>query len=113
MNAECGVHYSWVVKALMACVEISLCCAVHVNGTLDGRVIDAARIGSVGSCAYTTFWVTGSILAIGGTAPGILLRVCRRCVLGVFLRCRYALEFCDCMIGGASVILGIVIIGVS
>ena len=59
-------------------MEISLCRALHVNGTLGGLVIDAARIGSIGPCAYTTFWITGSsILAINGTEPGVLLRVCR------------------------------------
>ena len=48
-----------------------------MNGTLGGLVIDAARIGSVGLCAYTMFWITGSILVITGTAPEVLLRVCR------------------------------------
>jgi len=60
-------------------VEIRLCRVLHDHGTVGGRVIDAARIGSIGSCAYTTFWITGSsILAINGTAPGVLLRVCLR-----------------------------------
>ena len=61
----------------MACVEISLCCALHVNGTSGGLVIDAVMIGSIGLCAYAAFWMTGSsILIINGTAPGVLLRVC-------------------------------------
>ena len=48
-----------------------------MNGTLGGRVIDTARIGLNGSRAYATFWIPGSsILAIDGTAPGVLLRVC-------------------------------------
>ena len=75
----------------MACVEISFCRALHVSGTLGGLVIDAARIGSVGSCAYTTFWIVGSILVITGTATGVLFRVCRRCVRGVLLRWRVLL----------------------
>ena len=94
-------------------MEIRLCRALHVNGTLGGRAIDAARIGSNGSCAYAMLWIPGSsILAIAGTAPGVLLRVCLRWVRGVFLRWRFAVGFRDCMIGGASVILGIVVIGV-
>ena len=83
-----------------------------MNGTLGGLVIDTARIGSVDSCAYTTFWITGSILVVNGTVPGVLLRVCRQCVRGVFLRRRFAVGFRDCMMGGASVILVIVVIGV-
>ena len=56
-----------------------MCRELHVNGTLSGLVIGAARIGSIGLCAYTTFWITGSsILAINGTAPGVLLCVCHR-----------------------------------
>ena len=76
-------------------------------------VIDAARIGSSGSCVYTTCWIAcSSILVIKGTAPGVLLRVWRRCVRGVFLRWRFAVGFCDVMMGGASVIRRIVVIGV-
>ena len=52
---------------------------VRVNIVWGLFVIDAARIGSSGSCANTTCWITGSsILAINGTAPGVLLRVWRR-----------------------------------
>ena len=88
----------------MACMEIRLCLAMHVNGPLGCRVIDAARIGFVGSSLYTPFWVTGLIRVIAGTAPGVLLRVCLLCVCGVFLRCRFAVGFRDVMMGDASVI---------
>ena len=94
-------------------MDISLCLALHVNGTLGSLVIDAARIGSIGPCVYTTCWITGLILVITGTAPGVLFCVCCQCVCRVFLRWCFAVGFCDCMMGGASVILGIVIIGVS
>ena len=83
-----------------------------MNGILGGLVIDTARIGSVGSCVYTTFWITGLILVITGTVPGVLLRVCCQCVRRVFLRWHFAVVFHDCMMGGASVILVIVVIGV-
>ena len=88
----------------MACVEIRLCLAMHVNRPLGCCVINAARIGFIGSSSYTLFWVTGSILVISGTAPGVLLRVCQLCVRGVFLRWCFAMGFLDVMIGGASVI---------
>ena len=87
LNASFGVHCSRVVRALMACVDIMLCIALHENITLGGLIIDAARIGSVGSCEYTQLLIAcSSILAINGTAPGVLLRVWRPCILGVFLR---------------------------
>ena len=62
----------------MACVEIRLCFALHVNLALGGLVIDAARMGSDGSCEYTTLLAAcSSILVINGIAPGVLLRVWR------------------------------------
>ena len=66
-------------------MDISLFRAVHANGTLGGSVMEAVRIGSVRSCVCKTFWITGLILVIAGTAPGVLFRVCRRCVRGVVL----------------------------
>ena len=49
---------------------------LHVNGTFGGRVIDAVRIGSRGSCVYAMCWIAcSSILDINGTAPGVLFCV--------------------------------------
>ena len=112
-NISFGVHCSRVVSALMACLEIILFVALHVKRSPGGLVIDAVSIGSVVSCWYTTCWITGTILVIIGTAPGVLFRVCRRCVRGVFFKRRFAVGFRDCIMGGASVILGIVMIGES
>ena len=44
------MHCSRVISALMACVEIRLCVALHVNSALGGFVINAVRIGSVVPC---------------------------------------------------------------
>ena len=75
-NANFGVHCSRVIRALMAWVEINLLRARYLHGVVGGCIIDAARIGSSGSCVYSTCWITGSsILAIAGTAPGVLFRV--------------------------------------
>ena len=71
----------------MAWVEIILCFALHVNLELCGLGIDAAMIVSVVSCEYSAVLIAwSSVLAINGTAPGVLLRVWRPCVRGVFLR---------------------------
>ena len=109
-----GVHCSRVARALMAWAEIRLCLALHVNLVSGGRVIEAARMGSDGSCKYTALLIVCvSILVINGTAPGVLLRVWRPCIRGVFLRWRFDVGFRDFMIGGAFVIRSIVVIGVS
>ncbi len=42
---------------------------------------------------------------IGGTAPGVLLRVCCRCVRVVVRRLRFAVGFRACMMGGLFVTL--------
>ena len=42
---------------------------------------------------------------IGGTAPGVLLRVCCQCVRVVVRRLRFAVGFRDCMMGGLFVTL--------
>ena len=76
LNATFGVHCSRVVSALMACIEISLWFALHVKVTLGSLVMDAMSIGSVGPCECTTCWITGSILVIIGTAPGVLFCMC-------------------------------------
>ena len=49
-----------------------------MNLALGGLVIDAARMGSDGSCEYITMLAAcSSILVINGTAPGVLLCVWR------------------------------------
>ena len=68
------MHCSRVVSALMACLEIMLWFALHVKCTPGGLVIDAASIGSLGSCAYTTCWITG-IIVFGIIVRGIIVRV--------------------------------------
>jgi hypothetical protein len=49
---------------------------------------------------------------INGTIPGVLFRVTLLCIRGAFLRVRFAVGLRDCIIGGASVIPGMVSMGV-
>jgi len=98
----------------MAWLVTRLWRALHVNGAVGGRVINTAKIGSNGSCLYTTCFIAGcSFLVINGNAPGVLFQVWRWWICRVFLRCRFAMGLCECMIGGAFIILGMVTIGVS
>jgi hypothetical protein len=55
----------------------------------------------------------GSILLILGRAPGVLFRVCRRCMRAVVIKFRFAIGSRVCMIAGASEIRGIVLMGAS
>ena len=54
-----------------------------------------------------------AILCMGGTAPGVLFLVTRRCVHGASFRRRFDVGFRDFIIGGASVMWVMVTIGVS
>ena len=47
-------------------------------------------------------WGSGSITVGHGFMPGVLLRVTRRCRRGVLANVRFAVGFRDCIIGGAS-----------
>ncbi len=53
------------------------------------------RAGSLG-------WGSGSITVGHGVMPGVLLRVTRLCRRGVLANVRFAVGFRDCIIGGAS-----------
>ena len=55
----------------------------------------------------------GSVLVIRGSAPGVLVRVCRRCMCFVVIKLRFAVGSRVCMIAGASEIHGIVQMGAS
>ena len=58
-------------------------------------------------------WVVVPTLVMGGTAPGVLFLVTRRCSRFVPFRVRLDVGFLDFIIGCASVIRGIVMMGVS
>lgn len=98
--------FSIVVRTLMACCV---------------TILDLARLGSgvyvVG--AFCVRWgrnctnsASSSTRLIGGTCPGALFLVTRRCDLDVCLRTRLDVRFRACRIGSAFVIRGIVMMGV-
>ncbi len=76
------------------------------NGGLGGVGFvrgDRRRAVIMGRSLGATMGSTARV--IGGTAPGVLLRVCRRCVRGVAMRVRFNVGFCVCMMAGLSVTL--------
>ncbi len=54
----------------------------------------------------------GWTLLINGTIPGLLFRVTLPWIRGAFLRVRFLVGLRDCIIGGTSVICGMVSMGV-
>jgi len=54
VNILDGVHCSSMTSALMAWLLTILFCVLHCTGVRGGWIIENARMGSVGSCSYTT-----------------------------------------------------------
>jgi hypothetical protein len=125
---ECGVNaallatFSCIVITFIACCVTILCRAklgigwnVAIGSATVATVVDATiaeRIrGDLRSpCAAVV--VSFARRVIIGTPPGVLFLVTRRCIRGVSFSLRFAVGFRDCIIGGASVIRGMVSIGV-
>ena len=77
LNATFGMHCSRVVNALMACLDMRLCMALHVKDALRGLVVSVVSIGFGGAYGCARCWITCLVLLINGTAPGVLFCVCR------------------------------------
>ena len=109
---------SWIVRAFIACCVAILCLALVgrdclvVGGVkfpahflLDTRLVGISLGVSV--CGI------GCTLLISGNFPGVLFRVTLLCILSVNFSARLEVGLRACMIGGASVMQGIVMMGVS
>ena len=100
----------WILVGAVPRWRVGAGCALNgierLNGPSGRR--GPLRPASVG-CAFTDG--TGCITTGSGTMPGVLLRVVRLCSLLVVFNTRFAVGFRVSMIGGASVMRGIVRIG--
>jgi hypothetical protein len=110
---------SCIVSTLIACCVTSLCraplgMAVYVCGGFAGIAFRFDLRGGLSSMNLTfgNNGKTGSINVGTGTIPGVLFLVTHLWSLAVFFNALYAVGFCDCMMFGASVICGIVNMGV-
>ncbi len=121
---------SWMVSTLIACLVTILCCAplgIAVN-VVGGGVV--CRLGNLLltpciSSFHPTFVASihsGQMRVVGAvpgthliawTTPRVLFHITRQCRQGVSFSVRFAVGFCDCIIGGAFVMRGMVRMGVS
>jgi hypothetical protein len=131
---HCGVNLSfasassWMVSTYIACLVTILCQApLEIGMNVVGEGIacilcDLHLTPCVLSCCSKHFCpnagqlrVSGLMILtrwIAGTAPGDLFLVFRQCKRGMFFNTRFAVEFHNFILGGASMMRGTVRIGV-
>ena len=126
--SECGVNaallatFSCIVITLSACCVTILCRAmlgigwnVAVGGVAAATLFDATiarRIRSDLQSPCASLVVLFACRVIIGNPPGVLFLITRRCTLGFSFSRHFAVELRDCIIAGASVMRGMVSIGV-
>jgi hypothetical protein len=111
---------SCIGSTLIACCVTSLYqaplgMAVYICGGFAGIAFRFDLRGGLSSMNLTfeNNGETGSINVGTGTIPGVLFLLTHLWSLAVFFNALFAVGFCDCIIFGASVICGIVTMGVS
>ncbi len=125
--SECGVDAtllatcSCIVITFSACRVTIRCRAllgigwyvalVGVPTVLGGEaIVGQIRIDLRSPCASLV--VSMACLVISGSPPGVLFLVTRQCIRGLSFSLRFAVGLRDCIIAGASVMRGMVSIGV-
>ncbi len=130
MNLLLAKTSSWMVSTLIACLVTIFCHAllgIAVNVVGGGVVCPLSNL-LLTSCVSSfhpkfvaplhsgRMRVVGAMLGtclIAGTMPGVLFRITCQCRRGVSFSARFAMEFSDCIIGGAFVMHDMVRMGVS
>ena len=126
--SKCGVNasllatFSCIVITFSACCVTILCRAtlgigwtVAVGGVTAASVVDATIAGCIRSnlrspCASLVVSLAHRVII--GNPPGVLCLVTCRCIRGFSFSLRFAIGLRDCIIAGASVMRGMVSIGV-
>ncbi len=85
---------------------VRVCIRLRGSYTLVGTGAALSLRRVVGACGWSGLMVCGTCMM-----PGVLLRVTRRCMRGICINDRFAVVLQDCMMGGASVMRGTVMIG--
>jgi hypothetical protein len=88
-----------------------VCCFCGVSTVLGDKVI-TGRIRNDLQSPCASLLVSLACLVISGNPPGVLFLVTRRCSRGLSFSLRFAVGLRDCIIAGASVMRGMVRIGV-
>jgi hypothetical protein len=119
---------SWMVSTLIACLVTILCGALlgiamnvvgggitcPLSNLLLTHCVSSLQPKFVAPLHSGQMRVVGAMKgtrAIAGTVPGVLFRVTCRCRRGMTFSARFAVGFCDCIIGGAFVMHGMVRMG--
>ena len=107
MNILSTAVFSIIVRTFMACLVTMRWLALLGSGAyvVGAFGVRWGRDDFIGVSIFT--------LLMGGTKPGVLFLVLRRCDLVVCLRIRLDVGFLACIIGSVFVIRGSVMIGVS
>ena len=121
VNAALVSTCSCIVITFSACRVTILCRAtlgigrdVILGGVATGLGDEAiaGRIRSNLRSPCASLLVSLACLVINGKPPGVLCLITRRCIRGFSCSLRFAVGLRDCIIGGASVMRGMVSIGV-
>ncbi len=124
--SDCGVKATFVatcsciVITFSACCVTILCCAmlsIGWNVAMRGvsTVVDDAIAGRIRidlQSPWALLLVSLARLVISGNPPGVSFLVTRLCICGFSFSLHVAIGLCDCIIAGASVMRGMVSIGV-
>jgi hypothetical protein len=110
--------FSWMVSMLIACCVTIRCRALlgivcTVVGGIVGCVIVCGDLHCCGIISSPSLSGIVLLLLIIGTPPSVLFLVTRLCIHGVFLSAHFDVGLQACMIGGASVMSGMVSMDVS
>ena len=118
MNVVLISTCSWLVRAFIACCVTILCLALVGRACIVvyGVGFPAPVFGDtslVGSLLGVSVLGIGCTLLIAGNFPGVLFQVARVWILGVAFSARLEVGLRACMIGGASVMWGMVMMSES
>ena len=108
--------FSWIVRAFIACCVTSLClalvgsvCLVFCGVSCPAFVLVETRL--CGILLGASVLGIGCTLLMAGSFPGVLFCVTLAWILGVDFSARLEVGFRACIIGGASVMRGTVMMG--
>ena len=117
MNDALISTFSWIVRAFITCCVTSRCRALVGSACLvvGGVGFPAhffVEMRLVGISLVASVLGIGCILLMAGNFPGVLFRVALAWILGVDFSACLEVGFLACIIGGASVMRGTVMMGV-
>ncbi len=117
MNDALISTFSWFVRAFIACCVMSRCRALvgsewPVVGGVGFPAHFLVKMRLVGISDVASMLGIGCTLLMASNFPGVLFHFILAWILGVDFSARLEVGFCACIIGGALVMRGTVLIGI-